>query len=271
MISTAINHRNIIINSSVLFVLSATLEMMMHEGGHSIAALIAGAKQIVLYHNYVTDSIDGISPNGLIFINAAGPNVSLLTGLIFHYLCYTHSTRNLFFLFCLYMSVFGYIGCFGYLMVAPFFIYGDTGYIAYLLGSPMWLTVILAVFGAFLLFILMKNLTRYYVEMGTRDIISDNKTRRTFINSLMLYPLLIGILVTTLLNLPSPTFLSLLAPICSPFAIMWTYGYAVNKKYPEDKMNTNIRTVDRIEFLWVVVLLLVININRMLVTGLIIN
>ena len=65
---------------------------------------------------------------------------------------------------------------------------------------------------------------KYFVEMGSKEIIENKEVRKRFIRSLLLYPLLIGIVLTTLLNLPIPALISLIAPICSPFTFMWGYG-----------------------------------------------
>ena len=96
----------------------------------------------------------------------------------------------------------------------------------------MWLTIAIAAIGVLVLYFLMSNLVKYFVEMGTEEIAITKERRTPFINSLILYPLLFGIIITTLLNLPVPTFLSLIAPICSPFTIVWAYGDALKKKYP---------------------------------------
>lgn len=86
--------------------------------------------------------------------------------------------------------------------------------------SPTWLTFIAAIFGVVILYMLIRKLIRYFVELSTEEITVTKDLRIPFINSLILYPLLIGIIITTLLNLPTPTFLSLIAPVCSPFTIM---------------------------------------------------
>jgi hypothetical protein len=259
----SINHRNIILNSALLFIICALLHAIFHESGHLLSALTSGAGSIVMYHNAVIFSIDNLSTNDIIFIKASGPNISLLTGLIFHYICFTHSTRNLFFLFSLYMAVFGYIGCFGYVMIAPFFIYGDTGYIFYLLDIPIAITILISIVSAVFLFLLMKNLTRYYVEMGTKEVIENNAERKIFINALIVYPLIIGVIISGLLSLPAHSFLSIFAPVFGPFARY--------KKYESTDFNRNIRSVDKFDILWLVVFLLIVNLNRLLSGGMIIN
>lgn len=265
------NKKNIVLNSSLLFVVASILQTILHEFGHLAAGLVSGTQELVMYHNAVTFSMDGLAAADIIFIKAAGPNISLLTGLVFHYICYNYSSRNLFFLFSLYMSVFGYIGCLGYLMVAPFFVYSDIGYIFYLLDVPVGLSILMAIVSAFMLFLVMKSLTRYFVEMGTREIIEDSNSRGKFINSLIIYPLIVGIVVTTLLSLPMPTFLSLLAPVCSPLTIIWTYGFARHKKYADANYSRHINMLDKLDILWLVVFLLIVNMNRLLSGGFIVN
>ena len=175
------------------------------------------------------------------------------------------------FLFNLYLAVFGYIAFFGYLMVAPFFTYGDTGYIFQALNFPVWLTVSIAVTGGIVLYFIMRKLIRFFVEMGTGDIIGDKKTRHAFMNSLVQYPLYIGILITTLLDLPSPTVLSLIYPLFSPFSIMWVYGTALTKNYPADHMNTDISSINKIHPGCLILFFLIIAMNRILVYGIVVN
>ena len=175
------------------------------------------------------------------------------------------------FLFNLYLAVFGYIAFFGYLMVAPFFTYGDTGYIFKALNFPMWLTVSIAIMGVLGLFVIMRKLMRFFVEMGTSTMIADKQVRRIFMRSLIQYPLYIGILITALLNLPTPTVLSLIYPIFSPFSLMWVYGKGLSKAYPADKMNTDINSINKIQPAWLIVFFLIIVINRLLVYGIAVN
>jgi hypothetical protein len=261
-------YRNLVINSTILFVIASTIEMTLHEFGHFVAGILVHTKDLVLFHNYVAENPDELSLLKVIIVKAAGPLVSLFIGILFQFICSTNSKRDLSFLLKLYMSVFGYIGFFGYLIIAPIFINGDTGYICHVLNFPIWLTILIAIIGVIILFLLMRSLVRYFVELGTIEIISTKESRTTFIKSLILLPLLIGILITTLLNLPIPTLLSLIAPICSPFTIMWTYGYALNKNYPITMMNKDLESLNSINLKWIVLLLFTIALNRLLVHGL---
>lgn len=207
-------YKNIVINSTILFVIASIIEMTLHEFGHFVVGFLVHTKDLVLFHNYVADNPDELSLLKIIFIKAGGPLVSLFIGILFQFICSKQSKRNLLFIFNLYMSVFGYIVFFGYLLIAPIFINGDTGYICHVLHFPIWFTVSIAIIGAIILFLLMRSLVKYFVEVGTENIISTKESRTPFIKSLILLPLFIGILITTLLNLPIPTLLSLIAPIC---------------------------------------------------------
>ncbi|MGN6568730.1 MAG: hypothetical protein ACTHJ0_12290, partial [Flavipsychrobacter sp.] len=69
--------RNIVINSTFLFVIAAILEMTLHECAHLIAAMLVHATPI-LYHNYVHYNLDGHKPADAIFCAAAGPLFSLI-------------------------------------------------------------------------------------------------------------------------------------------------------------------------------------------------
>jgi len=265
------NFRNIIINSSMLFVSAAVLQMTLHELGHFIAAILIHAKNVTLHHNYVSHQTGNLPLPQAVFYAGAGPFVSLLVGVCFHFVCSRQKKRNLLFLFNLYLAVFGYIAFFGYLMVAPFFTYGDTGYIFRALNFPVWLTVSIAIIGGLFLYMVMCKLIRFFVEMGPVNIIADKKTRRIFMGCLIQYPLYIGIVITTLLNLPTPSVLSLIYPIFSPFSLMWAYGKGISKAYPADHMNTDISAINQIQPVWVTIFFLIIVMNRLLAYGIIVN
>ncbi len=245
--------------------------MTLHELGHFAAAISIHAKNVTLHHNYVSNETTGMSLSQSIFYAGAGPLVSLLIGVCFHFVCSRQKKRGMLFLFNLYMAVFGYIAFFGYLMVAPFFTYGDTGYIFQALSFPVWLTAALAIIGGISLYAVMRKLIGFFVEMGTSNIIADKQVRRIFMRSLIQYPLYTGILITTLLNLPTPTVLSLVYPIFSPFTIMWVYGTAISKAYPADHMNTDISSINKIQPIWLIIFFLTIVMNRFLVHGIIVH
>ena len=262
---------NVTVNSLILFVIASTLVMILHEFGHFFASILVHAKQISIHHNYTSNVDEGLSLKSTLLIKATGPLVSLIIGVAFQFICSRQLKRNFLFLFNLYMSAFGYIGFFGYLIIAPMFPNGDTGYICYSLGFPIWLTIIIAIIGGIALYISINSLMKYFVEMGSKEIIENKDSRNTFIRSLLLFPLLLGIVLTTLLNLPIPAFVSLIAPICSPLTFMWGYGNALKKNYSLDNANKSFQHLSKLNIWLFAFLFLTILFNRLLVIGIYAN
>jgi hypothetical protein len=259
------NKRNLIINSTTLFVIATILQMTLHEVGHFAAAIVLHSTDIVLFHNYVLEN--SLSLIRSIIVAAAGPIFSLLIGITFNYICSIYKKRNTLFLFFLYMSVFGYINFMGYLMIAPFFIQGDSGYIFNALKFPILIPIIIAVIGAVSLFFILKNLSKFFIEMSTDEIIENPSLRKEFTDSLVSYPLFIGIVITSLLNLPVPVFLSLIYPLCSPFALMWCYGFLLKANYSKENVNKNFNLLNKFQPQLLIILILIIIMNRLLVLG----
>ncbi|MEI6348972.1 MAG: hypothetical protein WCP69_13580 [Bacteroidota bacterium] len=266
-----IRQKQIIINSTILFVIASIVAMTLHEVGHFFASIIVHARGISIHHNYTANDNDGLSLQNLLFIKGAGPFISIAIALLFHFICSRQAKRNNLFLFNLYMAAFGYIGFFGYVMIAPLFTGGDTGYICYALGFPIWLTIIVAFAGGVGLYLIISSLTKYFLEMGSKEIIENKEARIQFIHSLLLYPIFIGIIITTLMNLPTRAFLSLIAPLCSPFSLFWAYGNALKKNYLSDKFNKEFESFNKPNFwlfFWFVITIIV---NRLLVIGIYVN
>jgi hypothetical protein len=255
------------VNSTILFIITCILEMTLHEFGHYFTSIMVHAKGISIHHNYTSNTDEGLSLISMLFIKGAGPVVSLLIGMVFHLVCSIQKKRNFSFLFNLYMAAFGYIGFFGYLMIAPIFTGGDTGYICWALKFPFWLTIGIAISGGLILYMLVRDLMKYFVEMGSKEILEKKGTRIAFVNSVLLLPILFGIPVTTLLNLPVVTLISLIAPVCSPFTLLWDYGNALNKNYPVRTMNDQFERLNKLNFVLIILLILTIIYNRILVKG----
>ena len=258
-------NRNLIINSTTLFVIATILQMTLHELGHFWVAIAVHSNNIVLFHNYVLEN--SLSLTRSIIVAAAGPVFSLLIGITFNFICLKYRKRNTLFMFFLYMSVFGYINFMGYLMVAPFFVKGDTGFIFDALKFPTWFSLIIAVLGALSLFFILKKLSKFFIEMGTAEIIENRSLRKEFTDSIVQYPLYIGIIITTLLNLPVPVFLSLIYPLCSPFALMWCYGFLLKANYSKENTNKDFNLLNNVQPKLLLILVLVIIMNRLLVFG----
>jgi hypothetical protein len=261
----------VVLNSTILFVVAGILEMTLHEFGHYFAAILVHAKGISIHHNYVSNIDEGLPLKNILLIKGAGPLVSLIIGVFFHIACSLQKRRNTAFLFKLYMAAFGYIGFFGYLMIAPMFTGGDTGYICYALQFPLWVTIVIAVSGGLILYFLIRTLMKYFVEMGSKEILEKKETRISFIHSLLLLPVLFGIPVTTLLNLPVVVLISLIAPLCSPFTLLWDYGNALDKNYHLKTTNSHFNRLNRLNFVLILLFILTIIYNRILVKGIYFN
>lgn len=241
--------------------------MTLHEFGHFLASVFVHAKQISIHHNYSSNLDAGLPLRSLLFIKAAGPLASIIIGLSFHLLCFLQSSRNILFLFKLYMSGFGYIGFFGYLMISPLFEAGDTGYICHALGLPLWITTMIGLAGAITLYFLMASLMKHFVEMGSNETIENKQSRRFFLRHLLLYPVPIGAVILTLLNLPIPAYLSLIAPVCTPFTFLWAYGNGLHKKYEKVCASKSSEITSRVKPAVIIFFILIIIINRLLVAG----
>jgi hypothetical protein len=259
--------KNIIINSTMLFVIASILTMTLHEFGHFLASILVHARQISIHHNYTSNSGDGLSLISTVIIKGTGPFVSLIIGIFFHFICSRQIKRNVLFVFHTYMSLFGYIGFFGYLIIAPLTPGGDTGYILYSLNFPVWMMVVLAIIGAIVLYFLINDLMRYFVEMGSKEIIENAEGRMKFIRALIYFPLIIGIILTTLLNLPVPIMISLIAPICGSLTILCGYDNASKKDYSLKNINKEFEQFNRFNFLSFGFFVLTIILNRLLVYG----
>ena len=261
----------VILNSTILFIVACILEMTLHEFGHYFASILVQAKGISIHQNYTSNIDEGLPLLSISFIKGAGPLVSLVIGIVFHIICSRQKKHNVAFLFLIYMAAFGYIGFFGYLMIAPMFTAGDTGYICAALNFPIWVTIGIAVSGGLILYILVRNLTKYFVEMGSKEILEKKPSRISFVHSILLLPVLFGIPFTTVLNLPIVALISLIAPICSPFTLLWDYGNALNKNYHSVSTNGNFNRLNRGNLVLIILLILTIIYNRILAAGIYYN
>ena len=261
------NRKQITINSTILFVIASIAAMTLHEFGHFFASIIVGAPGISIHHNYTSSNNSELSLPALLFLKGAGPFISIVIGLLFHFICSQQAKRNNRFLFNLYMAAFGYIGFFGYLMIAPLFPGGDTGYICYALGFPIWLTAIVAAVGGFSLYLSISSLSNYFVTMGSAEIMEDKESRTLFMRSLLKYPIFIGIIIITLMNLPTRALLSLIAPLTSPLALFWAYGSALNKNQTSVISNREFDAFSQPNYYLIFWLVVTIVVNRLLVIG----
>ena len=256
-------NRNIIVNSSVAFVIASIVQMTLHETSHFMASLIMGYPA-VLHHNYVRHL--GEPEQARLLSAAAGPLTSLVLGICFQYLLHKRLYKGLPALVAMYMSMFGYIGFLGYVMIAPFFSHGDIGFIMRAIGCPSWLMLVLVALSAWAALVIFKTFAAPIAGMTSKRVADNSGLRRKFVYSLIFIPLFIGIALTVPLNLPAPTPLSLIAPLTSPFIILWPFRYylkATTRHHDESEL-----LAQCISAKWVILLIVVVAVNRLLVQGL---
>jgi len=258
---------NLIVNFTLCFVLTNITEMTLHECGHFVAGLLTG-DQPVLYHNAVKHATNLVTKNDRIVSAAAGPLVSLVAGIVFMMLLKTRKKADAMGLFYLEMSVFGFIGVLGYTMVAPFFTYGDTGFVFRALDFPMWLILAISIFSIALLFLLLKTLAPYFVSFMRFEEGESVQTRRPVVAAMISLPVLFGTFITTLLNLPSPTPLSLIAPICIPMSLFWVYRYYLTSAPGPWGYNSKGVLTEKIHWGLGIATIAIVVVNRLLVMGL---
>jgi uncharacterized protein YacL len=131
--------------------------------------------------------------------------------------------------------------------------------------------IVLAVIGAIILYFLINILMKYFVEMATKEIVENKKNREKFVRSLIFFPLVIGIVLTTLLNLPVPVIISLIAPICGSLTILCGYDNASKKNYNLKNFSKEFEKLNKINLQLFAFFVLTIILNRLLVYGIYIN
>ena len=241
------------INSMVIVVLTGIATVMLHELGHFIPAYLYGLEP-ELHHNFVFYVDQRVSAFAQGLIAASGPVVSLFIGTS----CLLFSKRarhkGLVSLTTLWLGLHGLLTFFGYLFVAPFFTYGDTGKVFALLGLPFWSVLAISTFGVVSLVVLFRNQAKEFTFYG-----EGCMTPAMRANSLILFPTL-ALVASAVLHLPVPTPLSLIAPLLMPWSFMTIYGVFFD--YEDTKPSV---TLNRISWRLIIGLAVVVGIFRMLV------
>jgi hypothetical protein len=223
-----LNHFNKLYTNSMLsFIAAFIITTIIHEGGHFIAYLFLGAKP-VMYHNYVITTDHTISNSVKIIAALAGPVTSLIQGIIFWILIKNESGRNGYTLTGLWLCLFGFINFFGYLMLTPLSTEGDTGKAAQLLQIPYPVKIFIAVLGLTTIILLVRKIAKHFSNF-TPDQITIT-VRRKYINNLILFPIITGSIVNSLLAFPLPSILSVIYPATSAYVILSAYGVILKAK-----------------------------------------
>jgi len=224
-------NQKIIINSTVLYVITFLLTTIIHEFGHAIVGVI-NCSQPILYHNYVEHlAINQLSILQKVSISLAGPIFSLIQGILAALLFLKIRKQSLFKLFLLWFSILGFSNFFGYLMTGPIFQEGDIGNVFLLLNIPVILQIIIALIGAIILFYIAYKLTTPFLLFSYKqEWLSEPKLRKEFLFKIIIIPWLIGAIIVTILYLPVIAIVSIIYPFTSGmiFIIPWKNAKRVN-------------------------------------------
>lgn len=255
--------RNILINSSLIRISSGLLTTIIHELGHFFVSILLG-NSATLYHNRVETHGENLDFLNQLLIPMGGPIVSLLQG-IFCMLIYKKAKNGIASLLLLWLGIGGLMGFFGYMMIAPMFTIGDTGRIFELLEIPMGWQITLASISLLLFTFLLMKFHRYF-EHFIPENITDEKTKRVkWAKILILYPVLIGIAVTSIMQFPVVYFLSILPSLTMPFMLFMVYGMMIMSKNTVDKKEN--KNVSELSIPIIVLFILTIIAFRLLVYG----
>ena len=215
------SHRNIFVNSTLAFVSAFIITTIIHESGHYLASYLFGS-QPKLYHNYVETSETQTRVLAIIIIALAGPFISFIQGVIASGMVHFRQKNTQQDLLLLWLGLLGFVNFFGYLMLTPFSTVGDTGKVAELLQIHYMLRFGISLFGlAALLLIVMatgKEFARFIPP------VSELVEKRKHVNAVLLFPIIIGSIVNSILAFPVVAVLSVIYPATSPYVILSSYG-----------------------------------------------
>lgn len=212
----------LLLHSTLAFVVGFLLSTILHEGAHALTARVLGLHP-VLHHNYVSTP-DADSALAAWAVPAAGPLMSLVSGIVAVGLARLPARRSVWTLVALWLGVHGLIGFFGYVMLGAFVPYGDTGRIWAIVGMPEAVRWVLAVAALGALIVAVRGLAPDFADHGIPLEPGPRRAEVRIANRVVAWPIVIGAVVVTLLALPVPTVASLMHPLTSPFVVFAAYG-----------------------------------------------
>ena len=213
--------RNILINSTLVFVSAFIITTFIHESGHYLSYWLFGADP-VLFHNYVQIPDQFLTIPVRIISALAGPVFSLVQGIVFRWVVSRGEKNTGSHLFFLWLSLLGFVSFFGYLVVTPISTTGDTGIVADFLNIDDTIRVLIAVMGILVLIWIILNTAKNFSNFIPLQ--HDLKIRAKYVYYLMFFPIIIGSVVNTLLAFPVVSFLSVIYPAMSPYVIMSSFS-----------------------------------------------
>ena len=206
------------------FVFAFFVTTLLHEGGHFISWQLAGYPAI-LHHNYVETFGENVSQSVIIISALAGPVVSLIQGIIVNLFISRRTGNSAPDLLLIWISLLGFVNFFGYLMMTPFFIAGDTGKVAEILNFAMIYRYLIAGIGLAVLILIILRTGRHFARFIPAD--AAGTARNKYLNHLLLFPIVTGSVINVMLAFPVVTILSIIYPATSSFVIMSCYGSAL--------------------------------------------
>ena len=181
--------QKIILNSTVLYVITFILTTIIHEFGHAIIGYINGSNPI-LHHNYVEHlKINNLPVYKKVLVSMAGPLFSLIKGFLTGFMFLKTKKQSLYKLFLLWFSILGFSNFLGYLMTGPIFQKGDIGKVFLLMNIPLILQLFIAIIGAAILFYLGYKLTIPFLKFSyKKEWIFSAKYRENFAFRIIILP-----------------------------------------------------------------------------------
>lgn len=261
----AASYRTLFVHSLLAFTIAFLASTLIHEGAHAVTALALG-RHPVLHHNYVAMAAEPPpSAAARLWVPASGPLASLVLGVGCLLWVRSRQTATLVSLTTLWLALKAFIGFFGYLLMGPLFAYGDTGRVYTALGLPGLVSWLLALGGLAALVAVVRGTTSDFERHAPPALPGRERSRRRLANAMIAWPLFSGVVVTTLLSLPVPTFASLLHPMTSPFVVFVAYGRFRRNR---DPLPDGAAYPPGLSVPLITVTLVLVGISRMLVAGL---
>ena len=249
-----LKNNSLLINSILIIVSTTIIGTILHELAHYFTALHFNM-QPHLHHNYVHNDVVG-TPQQEVLMVAAGPMFSLLFGIVVSLFSIKYIKPSLLKMFLLWLGMGCLLVFFGYIFIAPVAKNGDTGKIFEYFAVPMYLTVILSIASFIFMNWLISMFAYQFVFYKNEETFSLKKN----IRQLFLYPILLSIVIMTLLNLPTKSFISLSAVLFLPM----TYFSAMGK-YKSLKITDANLVINKVPVVLVITTILLIAIFRYLI------
>jgi len=213
--------RNVLVNSTLAFVSAFIITTILHELGHFISYIVFG-KSPALFHNYVQNLDQVLTIQAKVISALAGPFVSLIQGLGFALVVSKRRGNSPTDLFFLWLALLGFVNFFGYLVMTPLSITGDTGKVAHLLNIDYSIRIIIAIVGFGSLVWIIRKIGRNFSNFIPSQ--HDLQWRKSYLYRLMPLPILIGSVANTLLAFPVVALVNIIYPATSSYVIMVAFN-----------------------------------------------